>query len=170
MAARKRSADTSAEQTPVPKKPKRLRGIIAAFLAAIVIVLVTAVVTTIVVDAVHGRTNLFTEAAGGSSQQENDVDAARAAGYKAGVRDTKQIANDRLSAKYDQGFAKGYAKGRADVKNNEGSQGGYPEGYNAGVTAAVDAYKKIIAQAQQIIADAGQVPVTTAPTPTTTTG
>ena len=170
MAASKRSADSSPEQNPVPRKPKRLRGIIAAFLAAIVIIIVTAFVTTIALDAVHGRTNPFIEATGGANQQQNDVDAARASGYKAGVRDTKQIAKDQLSAKYDQGFAKGYAKGRADVKNNQGSQGGYPEGYNAGVTAAVDAYKKIIAQAQQIISDAGQTPVTTAPTPTTTTG
>lgn len=170
MADSKRSADASDEQIPVPKKPKRLRGIIAAFLAAIVIVLVTAVVTTIVLDAVHGRTNPFTEAAGASDQQQNDVEAARAAGYKAGVRDTKQTAKEQLAARYDQGFAKGYAKGRSDVKNNTGSQGGYPEGYNAGVTAAVDAYKKIIAQAQQIISDAGQAPVVTAPTPTATTG
>lgn len=170
MADSKRSADESAEQIPAPRKPKRLRGIIAAFLAAIVIVVVTAIVTTIALDAIHGRTNPFIEAAGATDTQQNDIDAARAAGYKAGVRDTKQIAKDQLSARYDQGFAKGYAKGRADVKNNQGSQGGYPEGYNAGVTAAVDAYKKIIAQAQQIIADAGQTPVTTAPTPTTTTG
>lgn len=170
MASSKRSADESTEQITVEKKPKRLRGIIAAFLAAIVIIIATAIVTTIALDAVHGRTNPFIEAAGATDQQQSDVDEARAAGYKAGVRDTKQIAKDQLSARYDQGFAKGYAKGRSDVKNNQGQQGGYAEGYNAGVTAAVDAYKRIIAQAQQIIADAGQTPVTTAPTPTTTTG
>jgi len=170
MAASKRSAHDAAEQIPVPKKPKRLRGIVAAFLATIVIIVVTAVVTTIVVDAVHGRTNPLIQAASGSDQQPNGIDAARAAGYKAGVRDTKQIASDQLGARYDQGYAKGYAKGRADVKSNQGQQGGYADGYNAGVTAAVDAYKKIIAQAQQIITDAGQTPVTTAPTPTTTTG
>lgn len=170
MAASKRSAEDPVEQIIVEKKPKRLRGIIAAFLAAFVIVLVTAVVTTIALDAIHGRTNPLIEAAGATEQQQSDVDEARAAGYKAGVRDTKQTAKEQLSARYDQGFAKGYAKGRSDVKNNQGSQGGYPEGYNAGVTAAVDAYKKIIAQAQQIIADAGQAPVVTAPTPTATTG
>lgn len=170
MAASKRSDDTSPEQITVERKPKRLRGIIAAFLAAIVIVIVTAIVTTIAVDAIHGRPNPLVQAASGSDQQVNDVDKARAAGYRAGVRDTKQIAKDQLSARYDQGYAKGYAKGRSDVKNNQGQQGGYADGFNAGVTAAIDAYKKIIAQAQQIIADAQQTPVVTAPQPTATTG
>ena len=40
MAASKRSADSSSEQITVERKPKRLRGIIAAFLAAIVIIVV----------------------------------------------------------------------------------------------------------------------------------
>ena len=56
------------------------------------------------------------------------------------------------------------------MENSTGQAGGYAEGFNAGVTAAVDAYKKVIEQAQQIIAEAGQAPVTTAPRPTMTTG
>ena len=170
MAARKRSTDTSGEQTTVERKPKRLRGIVAAFFAALVLIVITAVVTTVVIDAVHGRTNPLIQAVGGTNQQQSDVDQARADGYKAGVRDTKQIAQDQLGARYDQGYAKGYAKGRKDVTTHQGQAGGYADGYNAGVTAAVNAYKSIIAQAQQIISDAGQTPVTTAPTPTTTTG
>lgn len=170
MAKRSRSSDLPDEQVPIEKGPRRARGIFAALIATLMIIVVTAIVTTIVVDAVHGRTNPLVQAASGSEQQQSGVDQARADGYKAGVRDTKQQAKDQLGARYDQGFAKGYAKGRSDVKNNQGQQGGYAEGFNAGVTAAIDAYKKVIAQAQQIIADAGQSPVTTAPMPTATSG
>jgi flagellar biosynthesis/type III secretory pathway protein FliH len=77
------------------------------------------------------------------------------------------LAKDQLDARYDQGFAKGYAKGRETATNNTGQDGGYEEGFNTGVKTAVDAYKKIIEQAQQIIAEANQTPVVTLPTVTT---
>lgn len=166
MAESKRSRELPERQDAGEYRPKRLRGVIAAFLAALIIIVVTALVTTIVVNTVHGRPNPLTAVASDEAAAQDPVDEARAQGYKDGVRDTKQQAKDQLAARFDQGFAKGYAKGRNDVEDSTGQAGGYAEGFNAGVTAAVDAYKKVIEQAQQIIAEAGQAPVTTAPMPT----
>ena len=149
--------------------PRRARGILGACIAAIVLVLVTAVLTAIVVDAVHGRPNPIAQATGQDDRQAA-IDQARAAGYADGVRDTKQQAKDQLSARYDQGFNQGYAKGRSDTETNQGEAGGYAEGYNAGVKAAIDAYKRVIAQAQAVIAQAGQEPVATVTEPPSTTG
>ncbi|MGI9116523.1 MAG: hypothetical protein ACR2JV_02660 [Gaiellales bacterium] len=171
MATRTRPRDTPKDdQDTVETPPRRGRGVLAAILAASALVIVTALVTAIAVDAVHGRANPVVQAASGASNQQDAIDKARAQGYKDGVRDTKQQAKDQLGARYDQGYAKGYAKGRSDTQSSNGQAGGYADGFNAGVTAAVDAYQKIIAQAQQIIADANQSPVTTAPQPTMTTG
>jgi hypothetical protein len=151
-------------------RPRRARGVLGAFVAAVVLVVVTAVITAVVVDALHGRTNPIAAAATDTrgETQENAVDRARAAGYREGVRDTREQATQQLGARYDQGYAKGYAQGRSDVETSQGSSGGYAEGYNAGVQAAIDAYKEIIAQAQRIIAEAGQAPTVTAPQPTMT--
>jgi hypothetical protein len=168
MAPRTRDTEPPDEATPVERRPKRLRGVIMAFLAAFNIIIVTAVVTTIVVDTIHGRSNPLVDATTQQGQSSDPVADARTAGYKAGVRDTKQQNRDKLDARYDQGFAKGYAKGRSDVENDQGEVGGYAEGFNAGVTAAVDAYKKVIAQAQQIIAEANQQPAATVPATTST--
>ena len=143
------------------------KRITVGIIAAAALIIVTAVVTAIVVDGVHGRSNPVVASVSGSDSQSNAVDTARAAGYKDGVRDTKQLAKDQLAARYDQGFAKGYAKGRETATNSTGQDGGYQDGFNAGVKAAVDAYKKIIEQAQQIIAEANQAPVVTLPTVTT---
>jgi flagellar biosynthesis/type III secretory pathway protein FliH len=167
MAPRERSKPKSDEQDTVETRPRRARGVFAAIIAAAALIIVTAVVTAIVVDAVHGRSNPVVASVSGSDSQSNAVDTARAAGYKDGVRDTKQLAKDQLAARYDQGFAKGYAKGRETATNSTGQDGGYQDGFNAGVKAAVDAYKKIIEQAQQIIAEANQAPVVTLPTVTT---
>ena len=170
MAESKRSRELPEGKDAGEYRPKRLRGVIVGFLAALIIIVVTALVTTIVVDTIHGRSNPLTAVTSDEAEAQNSADEARAQGYKDGVRDTKQQAKDQLAARFDQGFAKGYSKGRNDVENSTGQAGGYAEGFNAGVTAAVDAYKKVIEQAQQIIAEAGQAPVTTAPMPTMTTG
>lgn len=170
MAQRERTKSAKDDQDTIETRPRRARGVFTASLAAIVLIIVTALVTAIVVDAVHGRSNPIAASVSGTDPQAGGNDAARATGYKDGVRDTKQQATDQLSARYDQGFAKGYAKGRDTATNNTGQAGGYQDGFNAGVKAAVDAYKKIIEQAQQIIAQANQTPVVTAPVPTTTTG
>ncbi len=166
MATRPRKSASKDEQDTLEKQPRRARGVFAAFVAAAVLIVVTALVTTIVVDAVHGRANPVMATVAGSSPQDDVVAKARAQGYKNGVRDTKSQANDQLDARYDQGFAKGYAKGREAAISDQGVAGGYKEGYNAGVKAAVDAYEKIIEQAQQIIAAANETPVVTAPTVT----
>ncbi|MSO46966.1 MAG: hypothetical protein EXQ67_02620 [Thermoleophilia bacterium] len=167
MAPRERTQSKADDQDTIETRPRRARGVFTAIVAAAVLIVVTALVTAIVVDAMHGRSNPVVATFAGADGQSGAVDLARIAGYKEGVRDTKRQANDQLGARYDEGFAKGYAEGRESATNSAGQAGGYQDGFNAGVKAAIDAYEKIIKQAQQIIAEANQTPVVTAPTVTT---
>ena len=125
-----------------------------ALIAAIVLVLAASVVTAIVVDAIHGRSNPIIANVSGDKTADNVVEAARAAGYKEGARDANLKAKEQISARYDQGYAKGYAQGREKATTGQGQDGGYQDGFNAGIKATEEAYKKIIEQAQQIIAAA----------------
>ncbi|MEY4226902.1 MAG: hypothetical protein RL190_1659 [Actinomycetota bacterium] len=160
--AKRRTRKDEADADP---RPRTGRQILAALIAAVVLVGVTATATAIVVSALNGGpTPSVSDPAGQDGGVSDEaLERARAAGYKEGVRDTRQQAKEQLEARYRQGYAKGYAEGREEVVDSAGSSGGFQDGYNTGVKAAEEAYKKIIQQAQRIIAEANQAPAATAP-------
>ena len=163
MATAKRRSTTG--DRDIEARSRTGRQILAAIIAAVVLVGVTATATAIVVSAVSGRSApTVTDPAGqDGAAVDEDLERARAAGYKEGARDTRQQAKEQLDARYRQGFAKGFAKGREEVIDSAGTSGGFQDGYNTGVKAAEEAYEKIIQQAQRIIAEANQAPAATAP-------